>query len=301
MFISKFFQDKNNKKEMTEEVDDFMIPPTPTRVGCLLLDQSNDSFQDSFLNDAGDGSLALLTGEVVVAQKYQASELSSKEEQLKTLKTEADLYKATYEAVQNDVKSVTRQLYLIQDKVCESQNNCSHLQKDIVDLLEQKRRLQAKHLDLKWKQKQADAQFNRYREKMMKFRDKVQTFHKQNKISIEIMEMKDAIEAQRKQLVILSNEEDSVKRDYLQSQEEIADSAIITDTLESDIVEIQGQICKEKEYASILRKETDALHKRHTAQTSRLKRQLQESRNRVERWNGENSLLREKIAVLKEK
>lgn len=70
---------------MTDGFEEYVVPPTPTRLGVAPNTTHSLDGNEYFHGCSQEGSLALLTGEVVEAQKYQASELFAKEEQLKKL------------------------------------------------------------------------------------------------------------------------------------------------------------------------------------------------------------------------
>lgn len=171
------------------------------------------------------------------------------------------------------------------------------MQAEIVSLLDKKRKLQAKQLELKWNAKQAKCGYSKYQQKMFDYHTKVERFHHQNDTHAEILQLKEGMKSLQERYS--QKDECDYFSGELKIQEDITKLLESKKMLNKEVNTVQEQVRKEKENVIILKKEIDALYKRHAAYLARTKRQHKENNERLSRWRKENASLEQKIRALK--
>ncbi|XP_065673001.1 early endosome antigen 1 isoform X4 [Hydra vulgaris] len=269
------------------EFNDWFNPPTPARVG---VQQNEISFKCSEVPI--DGSLVSLTGEVVEAQKYQSTQLNSKQELLSSLQLELENALKVYDEAELDLKSLNRKLYLMQDSSLTLKKNCSELQTDIVSILKEKQCLHNKLLESTWSQCKSAKEFQIYTEKMESFKKNMDLYFENNEVHKHIKILHSQILENKQTVNVLSNEEQFSSRD------EVTEAVRDLKEQEKDVERSQKNMCNLKEQTILLRKEVDAINKRNAAQLSRLKHHLEEKKKRCSALKVEIASLERKLKEL---
>ncbi|XP_065640100.1 early endosome antigen 1 isoform X2 [Hydra vulgaris] len=279
------------------EFNDWFNPPTPARVG---VQQNEISFKCSEVPI--DGSLVFLTGEVVEAQKYQSTQLNSKQELLTRLQFELEQALKVYDEAELDLKSLNRKLYLMQDSSLTLKKNCSELQTDIVSILKEKQCLHNKLLESKWSQCRSVKEFQIYTEKMESFKKNMDLYFENNEIHKQIKILHSQILENKQTVKVLSNEEQFLSKDEVTEavrlKDEVTEAVRDLKEQEKDVEHSQKNMCNLKEQTILLRKEVDAINKRNAAQLSRLKHHLEEKKNRCSALKVEIASLERKLKEL---
>ena len=262
-------------------VEEFCAPPTPARLGVLAVRRDNVS--ELQIYDAGEfqsGNLAVLTGEVVEAQKYQTNELCTKQEQLTKLQNEKQEHQQGFEGVQNELQFVNRQLYILQNESTEKRKNCATLQSEIMELINKKRTAKKKLCSLTWNGKSLEETYSKYFSKMENYREHMDKTQRESKIFEELTHIEADIEKANQDMEKVKENISSIPS-FTQNIEAVREKHLI---LLDTVTSMEQQIESERGLVMMLQKEIDAMYKRNAAHVTRMKRQLSAAKQRISQW-----------------
>jgi len=273
-----------------EDLGDFSIPPIPTRLGNVQ--RTNELFDlignEGLMNDIDeDGSLSLLTDEVLQAQKCQLTELDSKRQTLMKLQTQFRESEKEFESICKEVEAINRQIFLIQNGLEKTSKSCSSLEQQIKHTLLEKKRLREMTVNTKWYGIGQSKQFEKYREKIKGYSDSVETFMAQSDLSNSLRGKKMDIDSLKEQLEI----EDLEKSCY-EMETTTCDLQKFKEKLQSEISNLETQTKKEEDKTKIMGKEYEALQRRDILSINRLKQNIEDINSQVAFLQQENSELR---------
>ena len=293
LVIYKKFRIKRNRMSHVEE---FCAPPTPARLGVLAVCRENVSeMQNDNTGVFESGNLAVLTGEVVEAQKYQTNELFTKEEQLSKLQNEKQEHQQIFEGVQNELQFINRQLYILQNESTEKRKNCATLQSEIMELLNKKRTAQKKLCSLIWNGKSLQETYSKYFSKMENYREHMDKTQRESKVFEEFTRIEADVAKASQEIENVKENINSIPS-FMQNIEAVRKNhPILLDTVTS----LEQQIESERGLVMMLQKEIDAIYKRNAAHVARMKRQLSVAKQRASQWKMDIGELKKRITKSK--
>ena len=277
-------------------VEEFCAPPTPARLGVLSVRRDNVSeLQNDDTGEFESGNLAVLTGEVVEAQKYQTNELCTKQEQLNKLQNEKREHQQIFEVVQNELQFANRQLYILQNESTEKRKSCAALQCEIMELINKKRRAKKKLCSLIWNGKSLQETYSKYFSKMENYRELMDKTQRESKVFEELTRIEAGIAKTNQEIEKVKENINSIPS-FTQNIDTVRKNhPILLDTVTS----LEQQIDSERGLVMMLQKEIDAIYKRNAAHVTRTKRQLSVVKQRVSQWKMDIGELRKRITKSK--
>jgi len=257
--------------------DDFIAPPTPSR--CMMTSSNGIDDESAVLED---GSLAVLTGEVAEAQKFQMNDLAEKEKQLNSLKVAFKQSTVEFESNQEDFNSINRKLYLLQDNSMQTRKHCFDLQNNITLLLNEKMESKKDISRLIWAHKDIQNTYLKYGAKMKRFRDMLHEYYEESDISKKVHELEKDIVEKKIQYTELESASHFINTSL--SAQDVNEIESRLEDRQEENNNIEAQVRRERERLTSLKNEIDAIHKRKIAHITRLSRQVQDSNNRILQW-----------------
>ena len=284
------------KRSRMSHLEEFCAPPTPARLGVLSVRKDNVSeLQNDETGEFESGNLAVLTGEVVEAQKYQTNELYTKQEQLSKLQNEKQEHQQIFEVVQNELQFANRQLYILQNESTEKRKSCAALQCEIMELINKQHRAKKKLCSLIWNGKSLQETYSKYFSKMENYRELMDKTQRESKVFEELTRIEADIAKTNQEIEKVKENIGSIPSFTQNIKTVRKNHSILLDTVTS----LEQQIESERGLVMMLQKEIDAIYKRNAAHVTRTKRQLSVVKQRVSQWKMDIGELRKRITKSK--
>ncbi|XP_052098676.1 E3 ubiquitin-protein ligase BRE1A-like [Mytilus californianus] len=207
------------------------------------------------------------------------------------------------EEVTQELTGVTHKIYIIEEQKRTCTKKCKEFDSEIKQLVIESEKERNGINDLKGDIEENNRQYAKYKEKIIRHKQVVAEFEANLEVHEELQQIKEEIkelqnECDKRQRnkcdteKLLSGQvENKIKEHILRVQNDVEQLKLL-------LQETREQIQKEKEKQSQAHVSLNVLHKKNTAQLTRLKKQVKAAQQSSRQWHDQISLLQKTIAEL---